>query len=178
MELSNIGSPAKIIYSSMYTISDSSTGDIVFTFDTIEEVSFKASSNVTSYPTETGIKVTDYKYDNPDQITVRGIINRNSYIGKNHIDSALAKVETIEKVRTELERYKKGIYKLDIQTKAGLRQGYTLDGFEIPESADNYSLFEVEMSFTQVVSFQSINPKSNSDSDTVNIGTTQTREVE
>lgn len=176
MRLSSIGNPSKVIYSSLYVISDSASGEIVMTFDSIDEVSFKASSNVTSYPTEKGISVVDYKYDNPDTLDVIGIISRASFIGNRYGQDVSAKAETVEKTRTELEHYKSGIYKLDIQTKAALRQGYTLTSYEIPENIDNYSQFEVTMRFVQVKSLSSYNPVSDSDSDTVSLGEVQVKE--
>lgn len=177
MELSNIGSPAKIVHSSLYVINDSESGEVVLAFDSIDECNFTASANVTKYPTEYGINATDYKYLNPSVIEAIGVINRNSYIGKNASQSTLAKAQTIEKVRAELEHYISGIYKLDVQTKAALRKGYTLSKYEIPETIDNYSLFEVNMTFEQVVTFDNANPTFSADSDTVSAGVSQVTQV-
>lgn len=176
MRLSSIGNPAKVVYSSLYVISDSDTGEIVMAFDSIDELRFKASSSVTSYPTELGINAVDYKYDNPDTLEVIGIISRASFVGNRYGQDVSAKAEAVEKTRTELEHYKSGIYKLDIQTKVGLRQGFTLSDYEIPENIDNYSQFEVTMKFVQVKSLSSYNPVSNSDSDTVSLGEVQVKE--
>lgn len=176
MRLSSIGNPSSVVYSSLYVISDSDTGEIVMTFDSIDETRFKASSNVTSYPTEKGINVVDYKYDNPNVLDVIGTISRASFIGNRYGQDVSAKAQTVEKTRTELEHYKSGIYKLDIQTKAALRQGYTLANYEIPETIDNYSQFEVIMHFVEVKSLSSYNPSASSDTDTVNLGEVQVKE--
>lgn len=173
MELSNIGSPAKIVNSSMYVINDSASGKVVMSFDMIEECNYIASTNVTSYPTEAGIYVTDYKYNNPDVIETVGYINKNSYIGGLKGGSVENKAQTIEKMRTELKHYVSGIYKLDIQTKAGLRQSYTLAKYEIPENIDNYSQMQVNMTFQEVVTFDNANPKFSSDMSTVDAGVSQ-----
>lgn len=170
MDFGNYTTPAKVVNSSLYTISDSSSGEIKFVFDSIDEVNFTSSSNVVSYPTEKGIQATDYKYQNPDVLEVKGVINKNSYIGRQNIQSNVGKAQSIEIVRQNLETYKSGIYKLDIQTKAALRKGYTLVTYEIPETIDNYSQFEVTMTFQQVVTFAEIDPAADSDSDTVDNG--------
>lgn len=157
---------------SVYVITEDKDGkeNPVMVFDTVEETLFRASSTVVNYPTEAGISVTDYKYDSPSVLSVRGIIARNSNIGKNFISVTLGKQLSQEKMREQLEYYKSGLYALNIQTKSGKYKGYTLEGYEIPENLDNYSLFEVTLNFKQIVSVFNEKPRQPSDKDTVRAG--------
>lgn len=153
--------------SSSYIITDAGENKIILAFDMIEECEFKASTTVTTYPTERGIQVTDYKYDNPDTLKIRCFMRRT----ENNAG-------LLEKLNTELEKYKSGIYAMNIQTKIALRSNYTLTGYSIPENADNYGLFEVEMDFQQILNYTEVSYREASDKDTVSSGISQVTEVE
>lgn len=153
---------SKITYATSYLITDASTNDIVLKFDTIEDCNYKGASTVTSYPTEYGIEVTDYKYKNSDSITAKGLIARRS---NNDSD--------VDLIRNQLNMYISGMYALNIQMKSGLRENYTLEGYDIPENLDNYSVLEVEMKFKEIPKFLQQQNRAASDNDTVNTGVVQ-----
>lgn len=157
----------KIIYSTSYVITDASTDDILLRFDTIEDCSYKASSTVTSYPTEMGIMANDYKYKNADTFQARGLIARRT---NNDSD--------VDLIKSQLELYQSGMYAMNIQTKSGLRENYTLESYEIPENIDNYSILEVDMNFKEIPKFLSRQNRSPADNDTVQTGVVRTKEVE
>ena len=118
--------------STVYIITDHESNDIILAFDMIEECEFKASTTVVTYPTERGVRATDYKYDNPDVIKLKCFVRKRE-------DNKQQR----DKILTQLEHYKSGLYAVDVQTKAGLRPFYTISGYTIPENLDNYSLLEV-----------------------------------
>lgn len=124
----------------------------VLAFDSIREAGFEATSSVTDYPLENGTSVTDYKYDNPDTLTVIGVISRTN-AGLTDVKETYwsGRDALINKTRQALDRYKKGIYRLKIQTKSGVYDWMTLQDYRIPENYDNYGLFEVEMTFVQII---------------------------
>lgn len=152
--------------SSSYIITEAETNNVILAFDMIEECSFKASTTVTTYPTERGIQVTDYKFDNPDTLKIK------CYMRRTENNASI-----LEKLNTELEQFKSGIYAMNIQTKIALRRNYTLTGYSIPENADNYGLFEVEMDFQQILNYTEVSYRAASDKDTVSSGIAQVREV-
>ncbi len=134
--------------------------EVVFSFDTITEAEVRGSSNVVGYPIEKGYSVTDYKYQNPTNIHIIGLLERSSMLGNlargalNMLSNKLGFGEfadPITKMRTDLEYYKSGLYPLNIQTKSGLYENYTLVDFNLPENFDNYGLMEVEMAFQQIM---------------------------
>ena len=165
----------KIYGDSIYAITEHRVGTkettvkTVLQCDTIVETNYKASSNVTSYPLETGVHKTDYKYDNPDVITIRGVIASNSYIGRvlrlkfNYEEAKI-------KIINELDYYKSGLYPLDIKTKSNVWQNFTLESFSIPESLDNYSTLEIEMTFKQIMMAGDKKPTSPANSSTIPAG--------
>lgn len=122
---------------------------IALSFDVIEEVNFRGSSTVTSYPREDGVMVSDYKYQNPGTLTVNGIVSRKSIVG-NLISMALDGGTNVQRMKERLEYYKSGMYPLDIQTKSGLYENYTLESYEIPEDYDSYGLMNVSMVFKEM----------------------------
>lgn len=153
----------KIIYSTSYIITDASSNEILLRFDTIEDCSYKASSNVTSYPTEMGIMATDYKYRNSDTFKARGLIAR-----RNNNDS------DVDLIKSQLDFYQGGMYAMNIQTKSGLRENYTLEGYEIPENIDNYSVLEVDMDFKEIPKFLRKQNRNSCDNDTAQVGVVRT----
>ena len=124
---------SKITYATSYLITDARTNEILLRFDTIEDCNFKGSSTVTSYPTEYGISITDYKYKNSDSITAKGLIARRS---NNDSD--------VDLIRNQLSLYQSGMYALNIQMKSGLRENYTLENFDIPENIDEIREYSFE----------------------------------
>lgn len=144
----------------------------ILEFDSIREAEFEATSNVTDYPVENGVSITDYKYDNPDILTVVGVISRtNASLVDINEAYLLGRDELINKTRQALDRYKRGIYRLQIQTKSGLYDWMTLRDYTIPENYDNYGLFEVEMTFLKIIRpDEELYPKQVAYSDTISIG--------
>ena len=165
----------KSVYA-IWFINDDSMGPVqpekILEFDSIRETGFEATSNITDYPIENGTSITDYKYDNPDTLTVVGVISRT-----NSSSSGLKETywsgrdELINKARQSLDKYKRGIYRLQIQTKSGFYDWMTLQDYSIPENYDNYGLFEVEMTFKQIIRpFGVISPAKAAYSNTIEVG--------
>ena len=153
--------------SSVYIITDHESSEIILAFDMIEECEFKASTTVVTYPTERGIRATDYKYDNPD------IIKLKCFVRKREDNK-----QQRDKILTQLDYYKSGLYAVDVQTKAGLRSFYTISSYTIPENLDNYSLLEVDLECQQIIDFSQEQPRDSSDMDTVATGISQTQTAE
>lgn len=122
---------------------------VALSFDVIEETNFRGSSTVTNYPREDGVMVSDYKYQNPSVLTVNGIVSRKSVVG-NLISMALDGGTNVQRMKERLHYYKSGMYPLDIQTKSGLYENYTLESYEIPEDYDSYGLMNVSMTFKEM----------------------------
>lgn len=137
----------------------SSGGERVLELDSVEYVNFRSTSTVTSYPVETGINVTDYKYMQPDVIEMKGYIKRSSLLGTGvQVGASLIADKLgielkggIEKLRDNLKYYKSNMSKLNISTKTQIYKNFTLEAFEIPENFDNYGLLEVTMTFKQII---------------------------
>lgn len=153
--------------SSLYIITDHETNEVVLAFDMIEECEFKASTTVVTYPTERGVRATDYKYDNPDVIKLKCFVRKRE-------DNKQQR----DKILTQLDYYKSGLYAVDVQTKAGLRSFYTVSSYTIPENLDNYSLLEVDLECQQIIDFSQEQPRDSSDMDTVATGISQTQTAE
>ena len=146
-ELLGFAAPYAIIH-----VAKSGKKSVVLAFDSIQETEFTADTQITTYPTEYNIEMTDYKFRNPNTITVRGVIQRDSFAGEM-ISSALSAYgggkSLIDRTRAQLERYCRVICRLDIQTKSGLYQNYSLKGYKVPESYDNYGYYEAVMTFQE-----------------------------
>ena len=146
------------------------------------ECSYNGSSTVTQYPAESGINVTDYKYSNPDQITLKGIISKNGTVGLGALDINYSifgqdKVSLIETTRQQLNELCRQMRRVNIQTRnSGLRTSFTLSSFEITETPDNYNLLEADMTFDEVLLFGTDGKlnRSASDKDTQDGGIVQT----
>lgn len=148
---------------------------VILEFDSILEASISSSSEIVEYPIETGTKVTDYKYDNPDIVVLKGVISKGSVTNKLVSLTGLVDNQDnlIKKTEENLHKFKKGIYRLDIQTKFRLYENYTLQNFNRVENVDNFSLYEVEMTFKQIMlsnELKSQNIKKPSLSDTIKSG--------
>lgn len=172
---------AKSTYS-IYGIDEKGDRKIYLEFDSILECSYNGSSTVTQYPAESGINVTDYKYSNPDQITLKGIISKNGTVGLGALNINYSifgqdKVSLIETTRQQLNELCRQMKRVNIQTRnSGLRTSFTLSGFEITETPDNYNLLEVDMTFDEVLLFGTDGKlnRSASDKDTQDGGIVQT----
>ena len=114
----------------------------MLTFDTIEESSFKASSTLTGYPTESGVTVTDYKFDNPDTVTLRGIASRASVLSAG---------DAVTQIKANLKFLKSGVYLCEVKTRNDTYKDLSLVDYEIFEDADNFGALVVDMTFEQVI---------------------------
>lgn len=167
---------------SIYGIDEKGDRKIYLEFDSILECSYNGSSTVTQYPAESGINITDYKYSNPDQITLKGIISKNGTVGIGALDINYSlfgqdKVSLIETTRQQLNELCRQMKRVNIQTRnSGLRTSFTLSSFEIMETPDNYNLLEADMTFDEVLLFGTDGKlnRSASDEDTQDGGIVQT----
>lgn len=185
MELNFLSSITDKLANSTYSIyGTDEKGDrkIYLEFDSILECSYNGSSTVTQYPAESGINITDYKYSNPDQITLKGIISKNGTVGIGALDINYSlfgqdKVSLIETTRAQLNDLCRQMKRVNIQTRnSGLRTSFTLSSFEITETPDNYNLLEADMTFDEVLLFGTDGKlnRSASDKDTQDGGIVQT----
>lgn len=158
MEISFLNTIWDKLIGSVYSISE--VDDLgkerpVMTFDSIVECNYKGKSNVISHPIETGFKATEYKYDDPSIIEMVGVISEKSLVGQlgNKLLSlmGISKEDSIETVRATLDKYKRELIPVNIKTRTAKRENYTLIGYEVKESLDNFSLFEVDMTFQEVM---------------------------
>lgn len=185
MELNFLSSITDKLANSTYSIyGTDEKGDrkIYLEFDSILECSYNGSSTVTQYPAESGINITDYKYSNPDQITLKGIISKNGTVGIGALNINYSifgqdKVSLIETTRQQLNELCRQMKRVNIQTRnSGLRTSFTLSSFEITETPDNYNLLEADMTFDEVLLFGTDGKlnRSASDEDTQDGGIVQT----
>lgn len=143
-----------------YTITKTGSSTPELNFDTIEECSFNGSSTVTSYPVEAGYKVTEYKFENPSVIEMKGSISSTGIFGGFGFSLGLSKNglefkgDVISNTVKKLDEMKRELSSLDIQTRNGLREGYTLTNYNIPENYDNFNLLEVEMTFEKILTVE------------------------
>lgn len=140
-----------------YSIVGAKSGRIELEFDTIDECTTGGSATVTKYPTENGIQVTDYKYKNPDTVTMVGIVSEGGLTGFSSIYRIMGKWDrksAIEAIRTNLDMLVSNMTLLNIQTRnAGRRTNMTLTAYEINETYDTYGTMQVTMQFQQVPQF-------------------------
>lgn len=185
MELNFLSSITDKLANSTYSIyGTDEKGDrkIYLEFDSILECSYNGSATVTQYPAESGINITDYKYSNPDQITLKGIISKNGTVGLGALNINYSifgqdKVSLIETTRQQLNELCRQMKRVNIQTRnSGLRTSFTLSSFEITETPDNYNILEADMTFDEVLLFGTDGKlnRSASDKDTQDGGIVQT----
>lgn len=140
-----------------YSIVGANSGRIELEFDTIDECTTGGSATVTKYPTENGIQVTDYKYKNPDTVTMVGIVSEGGLTGFSSIYRIMGKWDrksAIEAIRTNLDMLVSNMTLLKIQTRnAGRRTNMTLTAYEINETYDTFGTMQVTMQFQQVPQF-------------------------
>ena len=170
----------KKLANAKYGIVGSKDNKVLLEFETIDECTTTGSSTVTKYPTEYGVQKTDYKYKNPDTVTMVGVISEGGLLGYNSIFRKMGSFDkntALELIRTNLAELVRNMTLLDIQTRnAGLRKFMTLTSYTVNESYDTYGLMEVNMTFQEVPQFTK---KGNmvrkvSDSSTKNAGITTT----
>lgn len=156
--LSNIWDKLTSSTYSIYSKKDD-TVKLWLEFDAIDECSFSGSSTVTKYPAEIGINVTDYKFSNPDQIQIKGVVSKNGTFGIGFMDKNYSlfgkdKNSLIENIRNQCDKLARTMELVNIQTRnSGLRQNFTLTSYVINETPDNYNLLEVDMTFDEVLLF-------------------------
>lgn len=159
-----------------YWIVDLTTGKYVLTFDSILSANFDAGSEICTVPIETGFKTTEYKYLTPNNITLRGVISRGATTSELITGFfTKTKSELIRETKQQLDKYVKYIIPLEIHIKSGLYERYQLRSYSIQETVDNFSLFEVEMDFEEILlaKDEETRLKNSYDKKTVNIGITQ-----
>ena len=128
-------------------------------FDSIDECSFTGSSTVTKYPAEIGVNITDYKYANPDKITLKGVVMQNGTFGIGALKVSYSlfgkdKISLTESIRAQCDTLVRTLQTVNIQTRnSGLRENFTLTDYSIEENPDNYNMLEVDMIFDEVLLF-------------------------
>jgi len=147
----------KQVVDQTYSIVGSADGQLWLEFDTIDECSTTGRASVTQYPTEVGTIGVDYKYSEPDSVTMTGLISEGGFWARSSIYPRMGtfdKKSAIEKIREKLKTLKSNITLVDIQTRnAGLRTNLTLINYEIEESYDTYGIMSVSMTFQEVLKF-------------------------
>lgn len=152
-------------------------------FDTIDECTTAGSATVTKYPTEMGVLATDYKYKQPDTVTMVGIISEGGIFGRSSIFSVMGQWDrrsAIEEIRKNLDQLVSNMTLVNIQTRnAGRRTNMTLTAYEINETYDTYGTMQVSMQFQQVPRFDASGAlaRNASDMDTTDTGIMNTRSI-
>lgn len=148
----------------------------VLTFDSIIESGIEGKATIISHPVEQGFKATEYKFSEPSIIEMSGIVSQQSLLGQVG-DKLLSfvgmdKGDMIEKTRQTLEEYKKNLYIVNIKTRTGVWENYTLQNYHIKENVDNFGLLDVDMTFQEVMLRPSTysNVKSATQKPTINTG--------
>lgn len=165
-----------------YSIVDAETREPQLEFDTIIECRVHGSTSSTQVPIETGFSVTDYKYANPDDLHMKGIVSKNGTVGIGFMDVNYSltgedKNNLIEKIRTTCDKLTHEMTLVDIQTRnSGLRKKYTMVDYVIDETPENFNLLEVDMTFEQVLTFDDKGKflRNEADGDTKLIGIVET----
>lgn len=155
---------------------------VLLEFDTIDECTTSGSATATKYPTERGTYATDYKYKNPDTVTMVGYLSEGGATGFSSIYRRMGQWDrksAIEAVRTNLNELVRTMTLLNIQTRnAGRRDNMTLIAYEINETYDNFGVMSVTMQFQQVPQYgTSTKVRNASDSDTADNGIMNTQSV-
>lgn len=128
----------------------------VLTFDSIIESGIEGKATIISHPIEQGFKATEYKFSDPSVIEMNGVVSQSSFLGQKVGSKLLSfagmdKGDMIEKTRQTLEEYKKNLYVVNIKTRTGIWENYTLQQFHIKENVDNFGLLDVDMTFEEVM---------------------------
>lgn len=181
--LSGIWQNVKGNFGVTYGIVGWKAGELLLEFDTIEECTTAGRASVTQYPTEYGDKAIDYKYSEPDTVTMTGILSEGGALGVNSIWWRMGtwdRKSAIKQVRETLQTLKSNMTLVNILTRnAGLRTRLTLVNYEIDETYDTYGTMSVSMTFQEVPLFNQKGEfvKSPSDSKTQNGGITMTQRL-
>ena len=163
-------------------------GSLYIDFDSIIECSYNRQIEITDYPFEgeNGVmsRATEYAFDRPNTIDMVGIATYDSIAGELAAKAVNAVFDTDLKSKTseiqeKLNSLTSGIYKVNIQTRSGLRENYTLQSFSIVENFSNYNQLQVKMTFKQVIEVDDWNGKQRDaeNNDTVNNGNVAAKEV-
>lgn len=180
MILDNLKNAWNKLTSSIYSITYD--GKPVLSFDSIKECGVDATAEVMTYPTETGIKITDYKYPNPTEISIQGVISNSSILLNkiaNQTDLITNKQDLITSTTETLNVLKDKMYIVNIQTKHKLYEQYVLKKFHIDENKDNFGLFTVDMDFMEFITVKNVdeNFKNATDKNTVDNGISKVRSL-
>lgn len=147
----------KKLTESTYGIVGMDDNKVWLEFESIDECTTNGSSTATKYPTEYGVQITDYKYKNPDTVTMVGVISEGGLLSVNSMFSRMGtwdKTSALEQIRNNLATLVRQMTLVNIQTRnAGLRKFMTLTSYTINESYDTYGLMEVQMTFQEVPQF-------------------------
>lgn len=178
MIIKDIIGKVKEYFKPVYSFTNAKTREIILTFDSIRESNVDASAEICNIPLETGFKQTEYKYPNPTTIEFTAVIQKSSVLLNklsDYTDLVKNKEDLIAKTIQVLEEYKNYLIPVNITTKSGAYNNYTLKGYYIPENIDNYSLFEVKTQFEQIMTNveEQQNYKNKYDTKTVNNGLAQ-----
>jgi hypothetical protein len=167
-----------------YSILKESDGEPALEFDAIDEARFTGSATATQYPSETGQRVTDYKYSNPSVVECVGIISKSGTVGIAGMSFDMrgrSKKDLILNAEASLDQLKDNMILCRIQMRGGaLREHYTLIDYHIIETVDNFTLFEVEMRWQEVPPFATAkneNPADPADTGTISTGMAKVRKL-
>lgn len=166
-----------------YSVVSTADAKIMLEFDTIDECTTGGSATVTKYPTEMGAYATDYKYKNPDTVSMVGIIAEGGLTGYSSMFRRMGEWDrksAIEAIRKNLDNMVSTMKLVNIQTRnAGRRDYMTLTAYEINETYDTYGTMQVTMQFQQVPQFTASGKvnRNASDTNTEQTGITATRAI-
>lgn len=140
-------------------------------FDTIVDCNYERSLQITDFPFESknGMsRITEYMYPDPDTFTIKAFKSRSSLLTNKLINAD----NEIKQIEQKLSILSKGIYRLQIKTRNGLRQYFTLQKFNMPETYDNFGMLEISMIFKQVITGKDWNnvQRNIEDTNTINGG--------
>lgn len=177
----------KGLLGSTYSIVGTKDNKVWLEFQTIDECSMTGNAVVTKYPTEKGIHMTDYKYMNPDTVSIVGIVQRNGMNPKipeinslNPIMGTWDRATAVERIRENLKTLTRNMILLTVKTRnGGLWKNMTMTDYTIDETADNFGLFQVTMQLQEVPQFnqQGELMRNVADTSTKSTGITETRAV-
>ncbi|MDR0675475.1 MAG: hypothetical protein LBF97_00335 [Elusimicrobiota bacterium] len=155
--------------------------EILFQFDTIQESEFTGKATITSHPTEYGIDVLDYKYKEPNELKIRGIISQKNFIAVLGFSLLKNKADIINKIQENLEKYINGIHAVNIKTKYNIYKDYTLTKYSIKDTLDEYGIFAVDMEFIKIVKLENLaekkEVKNETDTATKSTGTASKKKI-
>lgn len=149
----------------------------ILDFDTFNEVDYTAQSNVATYPIESNIAITDYKYNTPNIVNCVATVSDKNIVAL--VGFAILDKQTKEDIiKDKLNDLIIKLERVNIHTKRGFYQNYTLTKFYIIEDIENYGHLKVEMTFQEAIFLADVlgnlnNLKSASDSNTQNAGITK-----